>query len=206
MTTPTTVVSITVNSTALQVLLGRPETFTAIANFSNGTNQVVTDGVWGSEQPTVASVESGTGRVTGLISGEATIFVTTQGLRGSKRINVRPNYANVWSGTYAVTSCSETGGVATLAFCTSNFTIGRELPHVLILSQLNATVSGQTALGSLLSNPFTVPMAIDGSVTINATYLSGALTVAQVWHLNITERSIAMGTVNGFESSEPSAV
>jgi len=187
-TSPTpTLTSITVNSVGPQVLLGSPETFTATANFSNGTNQPVTGGVWGSEQPSVASVDSATGRVTGLIVGEATIFVTSQGVRGTKPINIRPNYAGTWIGNYAVTSCTQSGAWVTLDFCTSNFTIGRELQYALLLSQLNAGVNGQTALGQLVSTPFSATMATNGSVTINATVLASTITIAQVWNLNSTE-------------------
>jgi Bacterial Ig-like domain (group 2) len=187
-TSPTpTLTSITVNSVGAQVLLGSPETFTATANFSNGTNQPVTGGVWGSEQPSVASVDSATGRVTGVIAGQATIFVTSQGVRGTKPINIRPNYAGTWVGNYGVTNCTQSGAVATLDFCTTNFTIGRELPYAMLLTQLNASVNGQTALGQLISTPFSATMATDGSVTINTTVLAGTLTIAQVWNLNITQ-------------------
>lgn len=188
MTNPTpTLTSITVNSTGAQVLLGSPETFTATANFSNGTNQPVTGGVWGSEQPSIASVDSATGRVTGLIAGAATIFVNSEGLRGTKPINIRPNYGGTWVGTYAVATCTQSGSWTTLDFCTSNFTIGRELQYALLLQQLNASVNGQTALGQLVSTPFSATMATNGSVTINATTLASTITIAQAWNLNITE-------------------
>ncbi|HEX5216156.1 MAG TPA: Ig-like domain-containing protein [Vicinamibacterales bacterium] len=196
MTTPTpTLTSITVNSTGAQVLLGSPETFTATANFSNGTNEPVTGGVWGSEQPSIASVDSATGRVTGLVAGAATIFVTSQGLRGTKPINVRPNYAGTWIGTYGVATCTQSGSWTTLDFCTTNFTIARELPYGLLLAQLNAGVNGQTALGQLISTPFSATMATNGSVTLNATVLSGTLTIAQVWNLNITEAGKITGNM-----------
>lgn len=68
-------------------------------NFSDGTTQAVTTGAWGSEQTTIATVDGSTGRVTVVSSGDATIFVNFEGVRGTKLIAVRPNYQGNWLGS-----------------------------------------------------------------------------------------------------------
>ena len=117
MTNPTpTLTSITVNSTGAQVLLGLPETFTAIANFSNGTNQVVTGGVWGSEQPSVASVASATGRVTATDRRRGdNLHERLRGYAAASPSTSDLIYGGAWVGSYAVVAtCSESGSWTTL--------------------------------------------------------------------------------------------
>lgn len=86
-----------------------------------------------------------------------------------------------------MSTCEQTGQVAISDFCGTTFTIGRELPLVLFLTQLGATVTGNTALGTLVSNGFNATISTNGTLTINATFISGTLTITQVWTLNITE-------------------
>src|SRR5262245_54838336 len=93
--TPSTdsVVWIEVNSTNGQVLMGASETCSATAVRSDGSSQTVTGVAWSSDAPAVATVNAATGSVSGVKSGNATISADYQGLRGSKLIAVRPNYA-----------------------------------------------------------------------------------------------------------------
>src|SRR5687767_9143925 len=122
-----TVQTITVNSSSDLVFLGASETFTATASMSNGGSQAVSGGVWGSDAPSAASVESASGRVTGAASGMATIFVDYQGRRGTKLIRVLPNYQGTWSGSYFIRTCSQSGDFARFNFC-SNFPENRVFP------------------------------------------------------------------------------
>src|SRR5262245_28768234 len=96
--------SVTVASSSDLIFIGASETFTATAAMSSGGTQSVTGGTWGTDSPSVASVDS-TGRVTGVGSGMATIFVDFQGRRGTKLIRGLPNYQGAWSGSYAITGC-----------------------------------------------------------------------------------------------------
>ncbi len=187
---PTTT-SITVNFTGTQLFLGATETFTATATLSNGTTQNVTTGTWGTDAPSVATVTPA-GAVTGVASGEVTVFVDFQGVRGTKRITVRPNFQGNWVGSYSVTGCNPTG--AWVSFC-DNFSNGRVLPLRLNLTQSGATVSGRTALGTLLSDNFTASISTSGVLQIVATYRDGTLTIDQVWTLHSTVPTRITGTL-----------
>ena len=180
-----TVTSITVTSTSGFVMLGQTETFTATINFSNGTTQAVTGGAWGSDAPTVATVNATTGLVTTVRSGDVTIFVDAQGARGSKRITVVPNYAGIWAGSYVVNNCTQTGQwPAVINGCGTVFTVGATLPVAFNLTQNGGTITGQTAIGSNFSGQFSTTAIANGALSFNATVLDGTFSLAQAWQLN----------------------
>jgi hypothetical protein len=197
--TPT---SITVSSTGANLFLGSTETFTATVALSNGTVQPLTGGVWGTDAGSVATVVTATGAVTGVSSGEATIFVDSQGIRGSKRIAVLPNYAGVWGDDvngYSVTSCTQTGDWVAEDVCGIGFTVGSRWPVAFNFQQSNRTVTGLTALGGVLSSGFTGTIAANGSLPFQAvgTISGDGLNISfnQTWQLNITQASRLDGTV-----------
>jgi uncharacterized protein YjdB len=64
--------SITVISSSGLLYIGISETFTAMATMSDGTSKAVIGGVWGGDNPSVATVQAATGRVT--IVGSGTDF------------------------------------------------------------------------------------------------------------------------------------
>jgi len=190
-----TATSITINSTGTQLFLGATETFSATVTLSNGTTQVVTAGTWSVDAPSVASVSQG-GLVTGIASGEVTVILDFQGARGTKRITVRPNYQGSWVGSYAISTCSQSGQIATFVDgCTSTFTSGRVLPLSLNMTQAAATLTGRTSLGTLVSDTFTAAVATNGTTMILATYRSGTLTIDQTWSLASTTAGRITGTL-----------
>jgi hypothetical protein len=190
--TPT---SITINSTSAFIVLGQTETFSATIAFSNGTTQPLTGGAWGSDALGVASVGTTTGLVTSVNSGDVTIFVDAQGIRGTKRITIVPNYQGFWGGRYVVTSCSQTGGWAALDFCTSLFPTGADLPVAFNLTQTGGTVSGLTAIGGFVSNLFTTVAVAGGGLVFQAAYQEPTGGIAQAWQLNQTTPGLLTGTV-----------
>ena len=186
-TTPTvTVTSITVTSSSGFLMVGQSETFTATLNMSNGTTQALsTGGTWGTDAPTVATVVATTGAVTSIRSGDVTIFVDAQGVRGTKRITIMPNYAGIWGGTYVVNNCTQTGQwPAVINGCGTVFTIGATLPVAFNLTQNGGTITGQTAIGTNISGQFSTTAIANGALSFNATYLSGTFSLAQAWQLN----------------------
>jgi len=113
-TTPTvpktpTAQSITVTSSSDMLYIGISEIFTATVTMSDGTSKPLTGGVWSTDTPNVASVESSTGKVTIVGSGMANIIVDYQGREGVKLIRGLPNYQGSWSGSYVTVSCSDSG-------------------------------------------------------------------------------------------------
>ena len=82
------------------MLVGNSETFTAAGDAGG-----LTAPRWGSDAPTVAIVDAGTGRVMAVGTGTATIYVDTDGIRGTKLIRALPNFGGSWYGRYTNIDC-----------------------------------------------------------------------------------------------------
>jgi hypothetical protein len=193
-TTPTpAATSITVTSTGTHLHLGLTETFTATVTLSNGTSQPLTGGTWGTDAAAVATVGATTGMVTSIGSGEVTVFVDAQGVRGARKITVVPNYQGIWNGSYTMTSCAQSGQLADVDLC-GTYAVGSSLPLALNLNQTAATVNGQTALGGLVSAPFTTVAATNGALTFQATFTLDTLQIAQAWQLTMAQPNQLAGS------------
>jgi hypothetical protein len=148
-TAPTpTVQSVTVTSATDLVFIGASESFTANVVMSDGSSRAASGGTWGTDAPAVVAVEGGSGRVTGLASGTATIYFDVQGSRGTKLIRVLPNYQGTWSGSYVVRGCTHTGDLSRGNFC-GNFPENRVFPTNLNITQDRDRVQGRFFLGTL---------------------------------------------------------
>jgi hypothetical protein len=189
------IVSLTVSSTSTQVLLGASETFTVIASRSDGTSIAISGATWSGDAPAVATVEAATGKVTGVKTGTLNVSVTSQGLSASKAITVRPNYAGLWQGTYTVNSCVQIGDWIAADYCTSTFVVGTALPHQLLFVQSLATLTGQTALGSLVGTVTSAGINADGSALVFASFASGTTNDAEAWSLNVAQPGTMTGTL-----------
>lgn len=139
--------TLTMNSPAL----GGTVQAVAVATFSTGATAPVTTG-FTSDAPAVASSTSA-GRVTGVSIGDVTISVEYFGVRASKKVRVLPGYAGLFSGTYVVSSCVQTGGFAAENFC-APFTAGLVLPIDFSHDQSPdlTTLTGQFRLGTSIGN------------------------------------------------------
>ncbi len=198
-TAPTpTPTSITVTSSAGHMFLGASETFTAVITMSNGTTQAVSGGVWGTDAAAVATVVAGTGAVSAVGSGEVTIYVDAQGIRGSKRVRVLPRYQGIWQGTYTVTSCTETGAFIDVELCANTLQVGNSLPAAInFMTQNVDNVSGQTALGQVISDQFLATVGPDGRVTVTVSGSLPGLTIriGQTWQLTMPRADQLTGTL-----------
>lgn len=193
-----TATSITVNSTSTHLLLGNSETFTATVTLSNGSTQTLTGGTWSSDATGVATVVAGTGAVTAVSSGEVTIIVDAQGVRGTKRMRVVPNYQAIWAGTYTVNTCVQTGDFVDADLCGTTLIVGSNtLQAGLNLSQNVAVITGQTRLGGLFSETLNGAISTNGSLSfqVGATLPGFTTRVAQAWQINITQVGQMTGTV-----------
>jgi hypothetical protein len=173
--------------------VGATETFTASATLSDGSTRAVTGGVWGGDAPFVASVEAGTGRVTGVGSGMVTIFVDAEGRRGTKLVRGLPNYQGTWSGSYFVTSCSQTGAFALTDVCRDTFAVNRVLPMSMINTQSRDAVNGQFSLGTIAGSG-TGPVQTNGELSFAGTARSGDLSVDTAWSMQSSQAGRITGS------------
>jgi hypothetical protein len=193
-----TATSITINSGAGHLFLGNSETFTATVTLSNGTTQALTGGAWSSDATPVATVVAGTGAVTAVSSGEVTIIVDAQGVRGTKRMRVLPSYQGIWFGTYTVNTCTQTGDFATADLCGDTFVLGTSLfAAINFFTQNGAALTAQTVLGSLYSDNLTATVSANGSLSfqVAATVPGTTVRITQAWAVDITQPGRLTGTL-----------
>jgi hypothetical protein len=102
-----------------------------------------------------------------------------------------PNYAAAWSGTYTITGCNQTGGVALANICGS---LGATPPYTFSLTQSSRNVSGSFALGSIQFPNTGGTIAQDGSLALSGTTVSSGITIVVNWALNMPAQAIT-GTI-----------
>ena len=132
--------SISISGTDL-ILVGSSATFTAVSQTG-----AALAGMWGTDAPTVASVEAYTGRVTAVGTGTATIFMDANGVRGSTSIRTLSNFSGVWGGMYEETACEANGDFVVLRICPDSeydFAVGEMR---MTLTQTRDSVSGEIRL------------------------------------------------------------
>ena len=196
-----TVVSIAVASSGATIYMGASEVFTAVATYSSGGSETIRTGAWSTDAPSIATVELGTGKVTGVGSGNVTVSVDYQGVRGSRTVRSQPNYSGVWNADstlpnmgYTVTSCDQTEGFADANVC-SNFT-GKTLPFAFQFSQTVDVLSGNTILGQVGTTNFTSTVQLDGSVTvISQAFLGTTIEIDVEWDLICKQAGTIGGTM-----------
>jgi Bacterial Ig-like domain (group 2) len=150
------------------LLIGNSETFTATAE--SGRLNLPR---WESDAPTVATVESLTGRVTAVGTGTATISADANGIRGTKLIRTLPNFAGSWKGRYQEIGCEADGEFVHVRACDSYWDLASGATKM-TLTQDGATISGSFALG---------PYAVSGSVSTD-----GILTLTGILPGTFTRR------------------
>jgi hypothetical protein len=96
-----------------------------------------------------------------------------------------PNYTDIWSGTYTVTSCSNIGTAAQANFC-ATFAVGSSLPFQLNIDQsgttAGSTIQGNFTLGSIPFNlaPTTITAS---SLSLSGTTVTNGITALTTWSL-----------------------
>ena len=141
--TPTpsvTTVSVAINAPADMLKINGVDVFSATATMSDGTARAVTP-VWASDNAAVATVD-GSGKVTGIGSGQATISAIYETLRGTRAVQIVPDYQGSWTGEYTVTSCQHSGDFAAVGWCDAALADGLT-SLTMTLTQVRDAVSGQ---------------------------------------------------------------
>jgi len=102
-----------------------------------------------------------------------------------------PQYAGTWTGTYTISGCNQTGGVAAANICGN---LGNVAPYGFILTQSARNVSGSFTLGSISFPSTGGTVGQDGSLPLQATTVQSGITIVVTWALNLPVSSLT-GTV-----------
>ena len=102
-----------------------------------------------------------------------------------------PGYAGTWTGTYTVSSCTNSGFFADAGLCSS--VLNSIAAVTFTLAQADRTITGAFSLGSLNSPQVTAVVASDGSLTLTGLLQQGVFTVNTTWTL----QQPAEGTLTG---------
>lgn len=105
--------------------------------------------------------------------------------------NTIPSYAGNWTGTYAVTGCSQSGQVALANLCA---TIIGSPPYQFSLTQSDRNVSGTFSLGGVPFPNTSGTVAQNGTLALSATSATPGVNIVANWALNISN-SVLAGTV-----------
>jgi len=174
----------TISTSADLVLIGQTVPFEATGG---GTIK------WGGDSPSVANIDTTTGRVTGVGTGRVTIWAENAGGRTTRLLRVLPSYNGTWSGSYTLQSCQSVGDYSLGKFC-GQFFQGQVLSIAFNITQNRDAVSGTFALGSLQGTLNTGVVNEDGSLPLSGIINSGTSTV-QLSNLRATSPSA--GTMRG---------
>jgi hypothetical protein len=187
----------TVSSIALalpdMIRVGQVEQATATANMSNGTTTSFSSG-FRTDAPAVATVTDG-GSVTGLSNGSAKIFLSYQGVQGTRLIRVVPDYQGTWTTRYSVTSCMDAGILRDAGGCRS-FAPRVSAPLTLNLTQAQDGVTATITLGQHTANQTSGSIASDGSVSLDSVVPGGPARVDVAVRINQVIPEDLTGTVS----------
>jgi hypothetical protein len=151
------------------VYIGQTVTFTA-----SGSGTVT----WGGDTPAVATIDGPTGKVTGVATGDETIWAQNSAGRTTRLIHALPSFGGTWSGTYVITGCQSSSDWTQIGFC-NQLAVGSVLPIALSILQTQDQVSGGNfALGANVGNlnPATVTHAGELPITGLFAGVTGAIT------------------------------
>lgn len=109
------------------------------------------------------------------------------------------DYGGNWSGTYSITGCTQSGGVALANVCGS---LGQTPPYAMSLTQSGANVSGTFRLGSVEFPPTGGQVASDGSLQLNSTSVSSGITIVVSWNLRMTGSQMSGSISQQWSSSQ----
>ena len=176
------------------LFLGESYTFTTTLRRSDGTT-VAGGGTWGTDAPTVASVQTVTGLVQVVGLGEATIFVDHQGQRATKRIRSTVRYRGTFSASWRVASCTQTAAWAAINSC-ADYAAGSTYRLTGVFTQADAVVIAVMRVGSLLSEPVTVVVPGSGELRFQTEHrrVDDDLIAAVAWMLRPSGLTMVDGT------------
>jgi hypothetical protein len=179
-----TPVTLTLSGPESPYFIGSNYTFTAS----------VQGATWGNDAPSIVTINNGT--MTGLASGNVTIWADARGQRATKLLRVMPNYGGSWSGSYTVASCVETGQIAAVHFCRDEFRPGRPLRAYANITQNNANVSATMSLGDTDLRAANGVISMGGDLHLAASKTEDGVTLNTTWDLTSKTAGQLKGSVN----------
>lgn len=102
------------------------------------------------------------------------------------------NYAGNWTGTYTITGCNQTGGVALANVCGL---LGSTPSYSMALTQSGSNVAGTFTLGTITFPNTGGAVGQDGSLALNATSISNGINIVVSWNLRMAS-NIMSGTIS----------
>lgn len=183
--------SISVTATS-PLKVGETAQASGVATISGGRTETIATG-WRSDTVSVATVTDA-GLITGVANGNAVISVSSGGRTGQQSIRVMPDYQGQWTGSYRVTTCSETGFFADQGFCVA--VLNTSAPVRFTVSQSGLSTDTGFALGQLGFPTGAVPIDAAGLLTIPDTVFSEAVTITARWTLQQATAGALTGTVH----------
>jgi hypothetical protein len=155
---PSNFTSLTIAGSGL-LAVGESEAFVAKTNTGK-----VTKPSWGSDAPTVATVDPATGQVKAVAFGTATIFADVKGIRGTKLIRTVPNFGGSWQGEHHNVGCQSSGDFVRIEPCISPWDWDFLGGTFITLTQHRDQISGTYYLGSLLYAEVVGSVSVDGTL------------------------------------------
>ena len=138
--------------------------FQATSTLSDGTTQVATDAVWGSDNTAVATV-SPTGLVTAVGAGEVTIFADVNP-RGTLSFRVFPRLDGIWQGLEIITSCVDYGAYAGACGNPAFLDVGDVFSHNATYTQDDAMVTAVIEETDTRTTTHMGTISIDGELQL----------------------------------------
>lgn len=99
-----------------------------------------------------------------------------------------PNYGGSWRGTYVISGCNQSGGIALANICGN---LGSSAPYTFALTQSSRNVSGSFALGNITFPNTGGSVAQDGSLALTGTTVSNGITIVVNWALTLPSTAIS---------------
>ena len=102
------------------------------------------------------------------------------------------NFAGSWAGTYSITGCTQSGGVALANVCGL---LGNTPAYTMTLTQTGRNVSGTFRLGSIEFPSTGGAVGTDDSLQLNATSNNDGVTIIVSWNLRMASNQMS-GTIS----------
>jgi hypothetical protein len=110
-----------------------------------------------------------------------------------------PNYAGSWTGTYAISSCTQTGGVADANVCGALG--GSTQGFSMQLSQSGSNVTGSFNLGTAPFTNASGTVAADGGLELRGNGTASGIAAAVTWSLRMPASSLTGSVAQAWTSS-----
>jgi Big-like domain-containing protein len=151
------------------VLTSMSTNYSAVVTLSDGTKQPVTP-TWTTSNSRVASVDAA-GRLEGLAHGSTRLTASYAGREASKTVRVINNYGGIWTGTYVIKACEDSGDLTDRdgGWCRTQSRVGSVWPIVLTLSHSTTNPTEVTRTFPGTDDKVTGSVTEDGRLNIGGT-------------------------------------